>query len=283
MLWNIPWNIKGGLVPPQYDMPSLQARYWIITIPRDDWQPALPEGANWCIGQPEIGQSGYRHWQLMVAFPTKKTLAYVKRSLCPTAHCEATRSAAAETYVRKEDTRDGEPFEFGQRLLRRNTSTDWNNVKELAKRGELDLVPADIYVRYYRTLKSIAADNDNPVGLEKIVSVYYGRTGSGKSHRAFSEAGLDSYVKDPRSKFWCGYRGESHIIIDEFRGSIDISHMLRWLDKYPVRVELKGSSCPLKATRIWITSNLHPMNWYPDLDYETKQALLRRLQITEFE
>lgn len=77
--------------------------------------------------------------------------------------------------------------------------------------------------------------------------------------------------------------GEPHIIIDEFRGGIDISHMLRWLDRYPVRVELKGSSAPLKATKIWITSNLHPLNWYPDLDHETKQALLRRVEITEFE
>lgn len=264
-------------------MPTIQARYWMLTIPRDDWTPALPESAGWLVGQPEIGENtGYRHHQLLVWFSAKKTLAQVKRAFCNTAHCEAARSASAETYVRKEETRDGEPYEFGSRPINRNSAPDWQRVKDLAKQGSLDAIPADIYIRHYRTLKTIAADHDRPLRQEKNVVVYYGGTGTGKSHRAFEEAGDDAYVKDPRSKFWCGYRGEKHVIIDEFRGGIDIAHILRWFDKYPVRVELKGSSCPLAAENIWITSNLHPRSWYPELDEETVSALLRRVQITEF-
>jgi len=64
---------------------------------------------------------------------------------------------------------------------------------------------------------------------------------------------------------------------------IDVAHLLRWTDRYPVRVEIKGSSRPLNATKIWITSNLDPRSWYPDLDYATTEALLRRLTITQFE
>lgn len=78
-------------------------------------------------------------------------------------------------------------------------------------------------------------------------------------------------------------QGEQHVIIDEFRGGIDISHLLRWLDRYPVRVEVKGSSRPLVASKFWITSNLDPNWWYPDIDAETKSALMRRLEIIEFE
>lgn len=59
--------------------------------------------------------------------------------------------------------------------------------------------------------------------------------------------------------------------------------MLRWLDRYPVRVEVKGSSRPLVATKFWITSNVEPRKWYPDLDLETIDALMRRLVVTEFE
>jgi len=66
------------------------------------------------------------------------------------------------------------------------------------------------------------------------------------------------------------------VVIDEFRGQIGISHMLRWLDKYPVVVESKGSNCVLAVEKIWITSNLSPDEWYPDLDEETKLALRRR-------
>lgn len=77
----------------------------------------------------------------------------------------------------------------------------------------------------------------------------------------------------------CGYGGQEHVIIDEFRGGIDIAHLLRWLDRYPVRVEVKGGSFPLLASRFWITSNIHPRQWYPDLDEATMDALLRRLTI----
>lgn len=261
-----------------------QARYWLCTIPRDDWQPVLPEAADWITGQPEKGeQTGYLHWQVLVHFTNKKSLRQVRGILPGTGHYEPARSDAAVAYVNKEATRDGEPFEFGVRPVSRSSKADWDRVKELAKTGELDLVPADIYVRYYRTLTCIAADHDNPVGIQKDVYVFYGRTGTGKSRRAWDEAGESAYAKDPRSKFWCGYRDHDAVVIDEFRGGIDISHMLRWLDRYPVRVEIKGSSRPLKAKKIWITSNLHPSNWYPDLDLETVSALLRRLQITEFQ
>lgn len=125
--------------------------------------------------------------------------------------------------------------------------------------------------------------------MVREVYVFWGPTATGKSRRAWEEGGLEAYPKDPRSKFWDGYGGQSNVILDEFRGGkgllmlgIDIAHLLRWTDRYPCRVEVKGSSRPLLATKIWITSNLSPEMWYPELDYSTQQALLRRLNITEF-
>lgn len=122
-----------------------------------------------------------------------------------------------------------------------------------------------------------------PVAVERTVHVFWGGTGLGKSRRAWDEAGLDAYPKDPRTKFWDGYRGQHHVVIDEFRGGIDVAHLLRWFDRYPVVVEVKGAATVLKATTIWVTSNLDPRSWYPDLDDETRNALLRRLTITHFE
>jgi len=114
------------------------------------------------------------------------------------------------------------------------------------------------------------------------VSVFWGATGTGKSRRAWDEAGLDAYPKDPNTKFWCGYRSHQHVVIDEFRGAISISHLLRWLDRYPVIVEIKGGAHVLAATHFWITSNLDPRQWYPTEDQDTIDALLRRLNITRF-
>lgn len=137
-------------------------------------------------------------------------------------------------------------------------------------------------VPHYNAIKRIRQDFLQPVAIERTINVFWGRSNSGKSQRAWGESGLDAYPKDPRTKFWDGYQGQKHVVIDEFRGSIDISHMLRWLDRYPVIVEIKGSSTCLVATHIWITSNLDPRLWYPELDSETLNALLRRIKITHF-
>jgi len=93
---------------------------------------------------------------------------------------------------------------------------------------------------------------------------------------------MDAYPKAPSTKWWDGYRGHKNVVIDEFRGEVGIGHLLRWFDRYPVLVEVKGGSVVLKATHFWITSNLSPDAWYPNLDEETKSALKRRLNITHF-
>nr|WPR18598.1 MAG: hypothetical protein [Chemarfal virus 235] len=256
-----------------------QARYWIATIPESSWSPTLTPGCQYLTGQLERGEGGYRHWQFVVSFTAKKTLAQVRRIFNGNGHFEPTRSRAAEEYVHKEDTRIGDPFQFGSKSINRNSKTDWESIRLRATLGQFAEIPADIFIRYYGNLKAIRSDSVQPSSMERSCTVYWGPTATGKSHRAWTEAGYDAYSKDPRTKFWCGYTDQSNIVIDEFRGAIDISHLLRWLDKYPVRVEVKGSSKPLMATKIWITSNLSPMEWYPLLDGPTQEALMRRLTV----
>jgi len=270
-----------------------QGRIWLLTIPSNSWTipTVIPEPLAYIKGQREVGgRTHYEHWQLIAIF--NKSLIQlilevsrrvVKRLFSNEAHCELSRSEAADAYVWKEETRVPESqFELGRKPHRRNSAADWDLVWEQAKSGKLEEIPANLRVQHYRTLRTIASDYSSPVAMERQVFVFTGRTGTGKSRRAWEEAGFTAYPKDPRTKFWDGYRDQPHVVIDEFRGGIDIAHILRWLDRYPVLVEIKGSSTPLVAEKIWITSNLHPMYWYPDLDEETRNALLRRLQITEF-
>jgi len=263
----------------------MQGVYWIGTLYEYSTPTQLPPGATWLKGQQEVCPStGRIHCQLIAGFTRSVRLAAVKRIMAtPTGHWELTRSAAAESYVWKDETSvPGTRFELGARPIRRNRACDWELVREHAVAGNLGLIPADIYVRYYFGLTRIAADNALPVEIERECFVFWGATGTGKSRRAWNDAGLSAFAKDPRSKWWCGYRNQEHVVIDEFRGAIDVSHLLRWLDRYPVSVETKGSSRPLKANKIWITSNLDPRLWYPDIDAETLSALLRRLNITHF-
>lgn len=265
---------------------SAQGIYWLLTIRAQDWSvpDALPDGIAWIKGQRERGgQGGYEHWQLIVGLKKKQRLSFVRTTFGGTAHCELSRSAAAEAYVWKEDTRvEGSQFELGERPIKRNSKADWDRVRDDAKCGRLDAIPGDVYVRYYNNLRRIAADHLTAAPVEREIVCYWGRTGTGKSRRAWSEAGMDAYPKDPNTKFWCGYRGHEHVVVDEFRGLINISNLLRWLDRYPCLVEVKGSAVALCAKKIWFTSNISPEEWYPDLDEETKAALRRRMTVIHF-
>lgn len=241
-------------------------------------------GTTWSRGQLELGSgTEYLHWQILVAFSKKKTLRQVKTCYGEDSHWELSRSGAAAEYVWKEDTRvPGTQFEFGAKPIDRADPTDWESIWELAQAGNYLAIPAQIRVQSYRTLRSIETDYAQPVSMERSCHVYWGSTGTGKSRRAWDLAGVGAYPKDPRTKFWCGYRDQEAVVIDEFRGGIDISHMLRWLDRYPVIVEIKGGAVVLRATTIYITSNMDPRLWYPDLDEQTLAALLRRLNIVYF-
>lgn len=260
-----------------------QAIFWILTIPQKDFTPYLPPGCSWIKGQLELSESGFNHWQVVVSFSKKRSLAGVREIFGPV-HAELTRSAAANDYVWKEETSvAGTRFEFGAKPICRNSSTDWEEVWENAKSGLLARIPPHARVVSYRAIKQIALDHSTPEPMERFCKVFYGPTATGKSRTAWAEAGLQAFIKNPRTKFWCGYQGEVHVIMDEFRGAIDVSHLLLWLDRYPLRLETKGGGTVAKFTHMWITSNLHPTDWYPGLDEPTLAALLRRLEIVHFD
>lgn len=178
------------------------ARFWIGTL--FDWTPpeVLPVGLTWLRGQQEkCPSTGRLHHQVVAGFKSPVRRTALGRVVGP-GHWEATKSAAADSYVWKDDTAVPETrFELGSKPLRRNVATDWELVRSNAKSGDLDEIPADIYVRYYRSLLAIAADNAVPVAIVRDVFVFWGRTGTGKSQRAWAEAGLSAYGKDPRTKW----------------------------------------------------------------------------------
>lgn len=263
-----------------------QARYWLLTIPKNDWTKPneLPSTIQYLRGQLELGgTTGYEHWQLLVAFKRAVRLAAVKNAFGNTCHAEQSRSSAANEYVWKEDTRVPDTqFELGTIAFKRNSKVDWDEAWDNAKKGKFEEIPANVRINSYNALCRIAKDNMVAEPMERRTDVFWGKTGTGKSRRAWDEAGWEAYPKIPSTKFWDGYNGQTHVVIDEFTGQVGIEHMLRWLDRYPVTVETKGSACVFRATRIWITSNVDPREWYPNAPESQKEALLRRLNITHF-
>lgn len=77
-----------------------------------------------------------------------------------------------------------------------------------------------------------------------------------------------------------GYDAETDVIFEEFNGQIPFRQFLRLLDKYPCQVQTKGGSKYWGARRIWITSPVHPSQWYASLEEKSEGSLaqlLRRL------
>lgn len=267
-------------------MPSPQYRYWIATIPSTDWSPpvTLVEPLSYLKGQKEIGAGGFEHWQVLIYCRTKVTRNTLKNLFCQSCHLEPTRSNAAEAYVWKEDTKVvGSEFEVGQKSYKRNSKHDWDRIFNDAKSGNFDDIPKDVLIRNYSSLKRIRVDFMPPVKRPVVKCWWFvGPTGTGKTYTAWQEAGSDVYIKNPLTKWWCGYRQEQNVIIDEFTGKIDVSNLIRWLDPYPCFIEIKGFAQPLHAVNFWITSNMTIEECYKDAFPEHIAALKRRIKVKVF-
>ncbi len=177
---------------------SGQAVFWSVTV----FLPcagipfvSTPAGVIWARGQLERSGSGRDHLQAVVAFAKKVRLRTAVR-VFPTGHWEPTRSSAINDYVWKEDTRiPGTQFEFGAKPIRVNSKVDWESVWAAAVSGDLSAIPPRIRMVSYRTIRAIGADFSRPKPMERQVKVFWGPTGTGKSRRAWLEAGECAYAK----------------------------------------------------------------------------------------
>jgi len=243
------------------------------------WIPHLPEVCQYIIGQMEIcPTTGRIHWQISFTLKVKNRLKGLKKIFGNLWSFRASRSDAAEFYCHKEKTAvPGTQFELGVKKLKRNSKEDWDDVFERAKNGDHENIPKDILIRNYNSIKRIRVDFESPeMRGPQEVNVYWGVTGAGKTKRVFEECGDTYYMKSSTTKWFDGYRGQENIIIDEFCGTMDIVHLLKWLDRYPLCVEVKGYQIALKSKRWWITSNIDPMKWYEGKATDEQIAALKR-------
>lgn len=125
-----------------------QGIYWLLTIPHNEFTPFLPPTISYIRGQLERGaDTGYLHWQLLIISTKKCRLAAIKKLLGPRVHAELSKSSAANDYVWKEETRvEGTQFELGSIPLSRARPADWVAIRDSAKRGRLDDIPAGISI-----------------------------------------------------------------------------------------------------------------------------------------
>lgn len=110
------------------------------------------------------------------------------------------------------------------------------------------------------------------------VFVRWGDAGVGKTRHVHDTHGDDVYVFDDyQNGWWDGYGGQRVLLLDEFYGNISYAMFLKFLDGYQIRLNIKGSFTYAKWTTVYITSNQHPKDWYPNGITDAMQRRFTRI------
>jgi hypothetical protein len=141
--------------------------------------------------------------------------------------------------------------------------------------------------RYYNNLQKMSMMSQEPPEYRYItVKVYWGDTRTGKSRAAWREAkemGIKLYKKikgsDGQTIFWELYEDQKGILLEEFMGqrTLPLDYFLDCLDGQPFQLNTKGSSRHALFTHVWICTNIHPDDWYPNANPEQLAALRERI------
>lgn len=267
---------------------NMQARNWCWTsyeIDRDFTTGLNVDVIRYLVYQKEICPKTNRpHFQGYAELYKPRTMGGFKKAMGTEKIHVAPRiksQAEARNYCMKEDTRadpTAVPIEYGifEKDIDGNAGkrTDLEACAKHIEENGLDsaiFMYAGIYMRYHGGMEKLAShyQKKRKLGDDITVTVLWGVSGAGKTYQAWTRESGDVYIKDPTQKWWDGYNGEEAVIIDEIKTGqiVDMSTLLRWIDRYPCRVERKGSSNMLNARRFYLTSNQHPKDWYPNEYY----------------
>jgi len=239
----------------------------------------------------ETGESGTPHIQGYCQLINRVAFNTLKK-LFPKMHIEETRGTPEEasTYCKK----DGVIEEFGE-LGTTAKGADkggaaekarWQNVIEMAKKGDLDAIAESdpsAYLRMYGTLRQIAKDHLPKVDdLPTTTGLWiYGPSGVGKSRsvRQIMAARNTPIYDKPINKWWDGYSNEPCVLIDDFdKTHAVLGHYLkRWGDHYAFTCEIKGGALRIRPKIVIVTSQYSIEQIWED--HETRDAIKRRFKV----
>lgn len=243
-------------------------------------------GAKYSVYQRERGQAGTDHHQGYVEFGNNKTLSFVRR-LLPLAHWETRKGSQKQAidYCSKEDTRVAGPYYTGiPRELSQGQRSDISDAIDLLREGGMAAVRADspeVFVKYSRGLRELDLADVKQTNDRRDVTLIFGPPGCGKTRRFFDEEGPEGTMLLCSSGFWFdGYEGQPAVLLDDFdgcRSKWTLAQTLMVLDRYVVRVPIKGSFTRWCPERISVTTNIHPREWFEWGSREQQwPALIRR-------
>lgn len=109
-----------------------------------------------------------------------------------------------------------------------------------------------------------------------------GLSGAGKSHFVRHRHPADTlYIKSASNRWFCGYTGQHHILIDDFDHNhlASSSYLKIWADRWECSAETKGGKVNLHHRIIYVTSQYTIDDlWHGNEHEELRDALNRRFQ-----
>lgn len=258
-------------------------RSWVFTL-NNYHDDDLENMESWLVKRLvagiEISSTGTPHVQGYVTFTCGKRLMNCKK-LLPTARWAVAQAIDAENYSMKEGTIlriDLDNRQQGQR-------TDIKNGVKCVKEGGIKKLIDDepeIYVKFNNGFEKLASRLKKPRVEKPFVEWIWGPKGVGKT-RGVMEKESDIWVSGEDLKWFDGYENQEAVLFDDFRADMcKFRWLLRLLDRYPVRVQLKGSSIEFTPKRIYITSCKHPSDVYSKDTFDNDEKvdqLIRRIDL----
>lgn len=216
-------------------------------------------------------------------------LAALKREFGNGVHFEACKGKEGQNieYCTKLDSRIMPPVEHGERAQpgKRN---DLSIARELVKSGaSMRDICFNEQISSYQALRGaqlISAYVPLSARVKPKIVWLHGSTGSGKTFYVYNKAlaaGEELWTCSTNLNWFDGYDRHKYVLIDDFRAShCSFSLLLRILDRYPMRLPIKGGFTPWCPERIWVTCPYHPKDTYVKAfarDPEDVNQLLRRI------
>ena len=266
---------------------SRQNRTWIFVInnwTEEDISWVMALEVNKIVCSKEVGESGTPHLQGTVTFKRVYTHKQL-RKLHLKAFWEVAKASIDFNYCKK----------FGGELIRDENSTakgkrtDIEDVREMLEAGE----KMQVVMKRARTMQGVSFAkawyqyNEQHLPLNTKIDIfwYYGCSGVGKTKKVLEETTNSTLFIPTSFKWWDGYEGQDAVLLDDLRPSwCAPEQLLRLLDpyRYQYRVEIKGSTRPLLATKMYITTPWHPSDFWRDTHEDPAQLLRRITELVHF-
>lgn len=246
----------------------------------------LAQSCDYAIYGYEIGNQGTDHIQGYIYKRNKISFNTIKRCI-PRAHIEIARGSPKSNQQYCSKGGNYEEYGFLPRQGSRNDIAEFRDaiLEDLSEEEILMNYPEMMakYDRFYQRCRNIVLKKKAKKMYQPEVIVITGDPGSGKTRHVYDNNNHEDIYKmevgdgSANSIFWDNYNGESVILIDDFHNNFKLDYMLRLLDRYPMKLNIKGSHTWKCAKKIYITSNIETDRWYPNCPEIHRKALYRRI------